>query len=186
MNSLFVDSNVQTLQIYFIGITLPFVAPDGTIQETPTRWLKLSNDLYAALKHDQLEVSFLLDKLINVESGNHRQIRLARIVATATSDFEYIQRQTSLQLRKKTDLIGARSQFIFPERLLSAYVYDALTYLYHDYSPRSHRAIYQDAALWQRKMAQHGHPSALRLKSIEELRLAARLHRQLAKQHETR
>lgn len=102
------DSDVQTLQIYFIGITLPFVAPDGTIQETPTRWLKLSNDLYAALKHDQLEVSFLLDKLINVESGNHRKIRLARIVATAMSDFEYTQRQTSLQLRKKTDLICAR------------------------------------------------------------------------------
>ncbi|MGY4735491.1 DUF7679 family protein [Weissella cibaria] len=115
----------------------------------------MPKDLRDALTHDHLAPTYMVDKLINVESSKNRQIRLARIVAVTTSDFDHMRRQTNVPLKKKTDFFGARAQFIYPEKLLDLHIYDTLTFLYHDYSVSSRSAIYKDAVLWQRLMMQH-------------------------------
>lgn len=169
MKSLFSNDNQEVLNNIYIGITLPGRNSDGRISESPLRWLQLSKDLRCALTHDHLPPTYMMDKLINVESAKNRQIRLARIVAVTTSDFEHMRRQTNVPLKKKTDFFGARAQFIYPEKLLDLHIYDTLTFLYHDYSAGSKHTIYKDAVLWQRLMMQHGHSPALPLSTPVEI-----------------
>jgi hypothetical protein len=169
MKSLFSTGNQEILDNIYIGITLPSLNSDGTILESPLRWLQLPRDLRNALAHDHLEPVYMLDKLINVESSKHRQIRLARIVAVTTSDFDHMRAQTSVPLKRKTNFFGARAQFIYPEKLLDPHVYDTLTFLYHDHPDDSKQAIYKDAALWQRLMMHRGNSPALQLSTSAEI-----------------
>lgn len=90
MKSLFSNDSQEVFNNIYIGITLPSRSSDGTISESPLRWLQLSKDLRHALTHDHLQPNYMMDKLINVESAKNRQIRLARIVAVTTYSSLYL------------------------------------------------------------------------------------------------
>jgi|GEM_PF-4254828 len=179
------STNSMTLSQYFIGVTLPSINRENVIQESPIRWLKLSGDLTTALKHDHLPVEFLLDKLINVETGPHRKIRLARIVATTASDLTHMRNQSNVPTKSIKSFMGTRSQWIDPTRLLDDYLFETLQYLFHDYSLQEHLAIEEDAAVWQALLIKAKHNPQHKL-MLKKDRVTFTHYRMNRKQHQTK
>lgn len=184
MSSLF-STSTQTLHQYFIGVTLPTINPADRVEETPIRWLKLSRDLTFAINYDQLPIDTLLDNLIIVETGIHRKIRLARIVATTSSDLVHMRQQSNIPTRSIKSFMGARSQWINPSQLLDEHIYETLRYLYHDYDLQSHLAIYEDAAAWQALLVEANH-SPKHMLLAKKRRHFSTYQRSIRKYHQTR